>query len=144
MRIGDRPQHGPDVLETFAADAAPNGFDHLPLDIFRVDEAVGTDAARELDGEPSRARADVGDLRAVGGAERVHDLIRLLPCGAVGAFEKAEVLGREKMPGALLGAGAGLKTRPYTDKRQDTHDERPPHHFAFSRPGMPGVVISST
>ena len=89
------------VLQPFARDAAANRFEHLPLDVLRVDDAVGPDAARQLNREPAGAGADVGDRRAVRDPQRVHDLVGLLPRVAIGPFEQAEIL-RRKQPAVLL------------------------------------------
>ena len=35
-----------DVPQAFAVDPAPDSFEHLPLDVLRIDSAVGADAAR--------------------------------------------------------------------------------------------------
>ena len=66
VRIAAVRQPRLDVLQPFAADAAPDRLEHLALDVLRVDEAVRSDTPRESDREPAGAGADVGDRRAVG------------------------------------------------------------------------------
>ena len=86
-RVGCGAEHGAYVLQPFALHAAADRFDHLRLDIFGVHEAIGSHAARQANGEPSAAGAQVRDDGALGDLERVHDLIRLLPQLAIGRIE---------------------------------------------------------
>ena len=95
LRIGGRAEHRHDVAQPFVLHAAADRFDHQRLDVFGVDHAVRSDAPREPDREPAAAGAEVGDDRAVGDLQRIHDQIRLLPLVAVGRFEQAEILRRE-------------------------------------------------
>ena len=48
-------------LQPLALHAALDRLDHLALDVFGVDHAVRTDAARQPDGEPAAAGAEVSD-----------------------------------------------------------------------------------
>ena len=50
-------------------------------------ETIGADAPCKSDREPSRADPNIGDLRAFCDAERVHDLLGLLPVVTVRALE---------------------------------------------------------
>ena len=130
--------------------------------------AVRPDAAREPDREPAAAGAEVGDDRAVGDAERVHDLIGLLPLLAIGRFEQAEILSGGNSRSLRLAAGAGggraparrgdrTRSRRADGARSRTHDRaltrlrrrsrrlrrrRPACRLAS--PTMPPRVIAST
>src|SRR5262249_38587628 len=94
------------------------------------------DLAREADGDPPAARAEVGDDAVFADLQRIHDLIRPLPRVAVGAFELAEVF-RRKRPGVL---GGRLRARDAGDCER--HKDLPRHWCAFF-PGMPGEVMTS-
>ena len=91
IRVASLSARSLDVLQPFALDAPLDRLEHLALHVLRVDDAIGADASRQMNREPARACADVGDLRSVGDVQHVHDLFRLLPCGAVGAFEESEI-----------------------------------------------------
>jgi len=90
-----------------------------------VDRALGVIVF--VDGEPG-AGADVGDRRAVRDSKRVHDLIRLLPRIAIGAFEQPEVLRREQMPCPLwlsaLGVGSWDLGVGRESGRENERDDR--------------------
>src|SRR5204863_9168725 len=102
-----------------ALDAAPDRFEYFFLDVFRVDHAVLIQAMREPDGEPAAACADFADERAVGNLQRVHDLIRLLPLLAIGAFEDSQVQRREQAAAFLGGWGReGRKGREGGEGRE--------------------------
>ena len=121
--------------------AALDRLDHLRLDVFGVDLAVRTDAARQAHGEPAAAGAEVGDDAAVADLERVHDLIGPLPRVAIRTLEQAEVL-RRKQPRVLR-----RQTAPRAE-RQHEPARRPliigPHcRYLIRIPGMPGEVIAS-
>ena len=83
-RLAVHIQH---VAEAFTQDAAPDRREHLRLDVFRVDLAVGPDAPGQTHREPAASRAHVGHDRAVPDAQRVHDQVGLLPRVAVRSFE---------------------------------------------------------
>jgi hypothetical protein len=91
VRVGGGPEHRADVPQVLALHAAGDRFDHLPLNVLGIDDAVRADAAREVHREPAPGRADFRDDGALGDEERVHDLIRLLPLLAIGRFEEPQV-----------------------------------------------------
>jgi hypothetical protein len=105
-------EHRPDVLQPLALDAPPDGVEHLSLHVLCVHNSVRTHTARQARREPAGPGADVGYVGAVGDAERVHDLIRLLPGGTIGRFEQPEILRRKQLAvtrwrGRLLRARIG-------------------------------------
>jgi hypothetical protein len=98
VRIGGRAEHGADVTQVLALDAASDRLDHLPLNVLGVDDAVRADSAREVHREPAACCADLRDDGALGDEERVHDLIRLLPLLAIGRFEESQIERVEQIP----------------------------------------------
>src|SRR5207237_285221 len=96
--IAGRAEHRPHVEKVFALDALPDRFDHRALDVLRVHDSIWTDAASEVQCEPAAAGTDVRDDRSIRDAERVHDLLRLLPLVAIRRFEQPEILCFEELP----------------------------------------------
>lgn len=96
-RIARRTEHRAHVLLPLALEAAADRFDHLRLNVFGINEPVRSDPAREPNGEPSAAGAEVGDDRALGNEQRVHDLVRFLPELAIGRLEETEILRLEQV-----------------------------------------------
>ena len=90
------------VGEAAVVQVYADGFDHLRLHVLGVHDPVWPDAAREPQREPAAPGAQIGDDRTVRDAERVHDLIGLLPGLTIGGVEQAEILGREQAAGSLL------------------------------------------
>src|SRR5690606_872577 len=90
IRILRLPEHRPYVLQLLTFDAPLDGLEHLRLDVFGVDDAVRADTAREANREPAAAGAEVGDARAFGDAQGVHDLFGFLPRIALGPFRSEE------------------------------------------------------
>ena len=99
--VRGRPEHGRDVAQLLAFDAAADRFDHLRLDVFGEHPAVRPDPARQADREPAAARADVGDAGAVRDLQQVHDAVRLLPLVAIRRLEQDELFRREQTPGRI-------------------------------------------
>ena len=93
--------------------------------------------------EPAAAGAEIGDDRAVGDLQRVHDQIGLLPLIAIGRFEQPEILGGNSRSwvfccrraggagaggtGAAEGRRAGGRVRKWTESREwrETDHEMP-------------------
>src|SRR5690606_22681367 len=151
IRILRLPEHRPYVLQLLTFDAPLDGLEHLRLDVFGVDDAVRADTAREANREPAAAGAEVGDARAFGDAQGVHDLFGFLPRIAVGPFERAEIFRWEEpaVPGAILRSGAACRHQEHEDER-----EHACHRFGRALrvrafvdvrlpPAMPGSVIAS-
>ncbi len=74
------------------------------LDVLGVDAPVRADALGEPQREPAAGGAELGDLRAFSDADRVHDLIGLLPLIAIGRLEQPEIL-RAEQTGVRLRLG---------------------------------------
>ena len=96
LRIVGCAEDGPDVRQVLALCPAPDGVEHRRLNVFGVDEAVLRDPARELDREPPAARPKVGDDRAFGDVEIVHDLFGRLPLIAVWRLDQSQFLRGEE------------------------------------------------
>ena len=138
------------VLQALTGDPAADRLEHLPLHVLREHHAVRSDAASQMDREPAGAGADVCDRRAVRDAERIHDLVGLLPRLPVGSFEQPEILGREQ-PAMPVGSepaacassrsGRGASTPARWPGRRD--DSRKPSSVPSS-PTIPGRVMLST
>ena len=90
------------VAQPLALHPPVDRLEHLRLDVLGDDEPTRPDAASEADGEPAAAGADVGDDRAIGDAERVHDLAGTLIRLAIGTLEQTQFFGREQ---AAVGLG---------------------------------------
>ena len=108
--IRRRAEHRTHVGQRFLLHAAVGCFDHLRLDVLRVDESVRPDAARQPDGEPAAAGAKIGHDRAVGNPERVHDQVRLAPVVPIRRGQQSEILRREQPSLTTVccgGAGGG-------------------------------------
>src|SRR5262249_14919087 len=80
------------------------------------DEPVRSDPPREAQREPSARGAELGHHSTFGNADRVHDLLRLLPLVAIRRLEQPEILRLEqtplglrlgRAPSALLGGRSG-------------------------------------
>src|SRR6476661_1465140 len=82
---------------------AIDDLDHLRLNIFRIHDAIWSNAAREADFHPSAASSYIGDRSAVGDADGIHDLFRLRPVLAIGRFQQTEILRGKKSRVLWLG-----------------------------------------
>ena len=84
---------------------------------------------------PPAPRSATVDPSAI--AERVHDLIGLLPRVAIGPLEQAQILRREQPPVALLRCCGDGRLR-----RRCDHGHRPPRPRGSSATARPGRVAS--
>ena len=108
------------VLKTLALHPPFDRVEHQMLHVLRVDQSIRSDLLCEPDREPPCAGADVGNCGSVGDPDRVHDLVGLLPDGAVRPLEQSEIhrgkqtsMTRWRRRRWRLGRKAGLKTRLY-------------------------------
>src|SRR4029078_11515999 len=61
VRVGRRTEDRPHVPQVLTLYSPPDRLDHRRLNVFRVDDAVWSDACREAGGEPSSAGTKIGD-----------------------------------------------------------------------------------
>ena len=123
VRVGFSAEHRSHVAQILPLSPPLDRIDHRRLDIFRVDEPVRPDTAGEPDREPAAGSADLGDHRAVGDVQRVHDLIGLLPLIAIRRLEESEIQGSEETRLGLEG-GRGRKGGRSRSGSHEEHRER--------------------
>jgi hypothetical protein len=97
-----RAEHGAHVPQPLPLHTATDDFDHLWLNILRVHDPVRSHTARQANGKPSAAGAEVGHHRSFGDLQRIHDQVRFLPQITIGRIEQAEVLRGEEAALRLL------------------------------------------
>src|SRR5262249_15454562 len=110
------------------------------------------DALGELHREPAAAGAEIGDRRSFGDAQRVHDLLGLLPVLPIRRFEQTEILRLKKLGPGAGGRGPCGERRRCRERRQESRDHERLHFFSASprspirpaAPTMPPRVIAST
>src|SRR5439155_12716269 len=118
-----------------ALHAPADRFDHLRLNVLGVDEPVRTDSRRETQREPAAGRPELRDHGAFRDAQRVQNLIRLLPFFAIRRFEQSQILRSEETAFRLRcldrtgwSGGTrsleGRKGREGRSEREKAHEQR--------------------
>ena len=143
-RIARRAEDGTDVRQVFHLHPLADDLQHRRLDVFGVHDAVRSDAPRDVEREPGAARPQIGDDRSVRDAERIHDLLGLLPLIAIGGVEQAEIVGLEELALRRTRLGRigwrGRKSRKNGTVGQQQQREQ--EHALHDRPAFPVAPAS--
>src|SRR5688572_3017017 len=145
IRVGAQPRDhfresntAAGVEQSLPADPALDGFEHRLLNVFGVHDAVRPHPAGEPYCKEAGASADVRHRVALGNVQLVHDEVRLLPRGAVGTLEQAEVR-YGKQPFLPRGGGVLRRRGSVTDDSHvRLHHDRYGEGTRESACGIPG------